>query len=230
MKIKVCIANYGDSQLWCLHRMLEEFKTYKKYEVDITIYSTVDIPNYRCILFDNSIGGQLPFMPRKEIYHARDRYDLFLYNENDHLITEDNIDAYLEVNKNIQLPYCPGFYRYELKDDKKILLDWNPYFGQIKSSENKHMFTVHNVHQGCYLLTKEQLSYCIDSKQFLVPPHEGPYGILEQGASDPYNNCGLNKVFPKDMNLLSRLGIQHLPVKYSLKYEWLHHGITIDKL
>jgi len=230
MNIKVCIANYGDHQLWCLNKMLAEFSKYKKYKVDITEYTT-ERPDRKHHWFSKSVGMDLPFKCRQHMADAINDFDLFLYNENDHLITEDNIDALLEHTATLKMPQCSGFYRYEINPEgKEILLDPNPSWGHIVNKVYEHNFSLHNNHQGCYLLTREQLQFCINSGQYLVPPHGGPYGMLEQGATDPYNRCGLEKVFPKDLSLLKRLGIWHMPVKYCLKPQWITNGITYEQM
>ncbi len=230
MNIKVCIANYGTHQLWCLEKMLEEFSKFKKYNLCITEYTT-ERPNRPHHWFSTSVGMDLPFKCRKHMADEIDNFDLFLYNENDHLITEDNVDALLEHTATLKMPQCSGFYRYEINPEgKEILLDPNPLWGKVINKNYENNFSLNNNHQGCYLLTREQLKFCINSGEYLVKPHGGPYGYLEQGATDPYNRCGLEKVFPKDLKLLKRLGILHMPVKYCLKKAWIKSGITYEKL
>jgi hypothetical protein len=230
MNIKVCIANYGTHQLWCLEKMLEEFSKFKKYNLCITEYTT-ERPNRPHHWFSTSVGMDLPFKCRKHMADEIDNFDLFLYNENDHLITEDNVDALLEHTATLKMPQCSGFYRYEINPEgKEILLDPNPLWGKVINKNYENNFSLNNNHQGCYLLTREQLKFCINSGEYLVNPHGGPYGYLEQGATDPYNRCGLEKVFPKDLKLLKRLGILHMPVKYCLKKAWIKSGITYEKL
>lgn len=230
MKIKVCIANYGTHQLWCLDRMLAEFASYKKYTVDITEYTT-ERPNRKHKWYSPSVGMDLPYKCRADMATHLYDFDLFLYNENDHLITEDNIDALLEHTYTLQIPQCSGFYRYEINPQgKHILLDPCPAYGKQVNKRYEHNFSLHNNHQGCYLLTRDQLKFCINSGEYMHGTGRGPYGSLEQGATDPYNRCGLEKVFPKDMNLFKRLGILHMPVKYCLKQEWLKYGITYENI
>jgi hypothetical protein len=62
----------------------------------------------------------------------------------------------------------------------------------------------------------------------LVQTHWGPYGIIEQGATDPYTQCGLEKVYPYNLKMLERLLIRHLPLKYALKEIFLKHGMTFN--
>ncbi len=229
MKIKVCISNFGDSQLEYLERVISEFKSYKKHTVDIKVFSTIPI-NENHILFPESITEGLPFMCRYEMANQLDDYDLFIFNENDHLITEDNIDAFIDISKKLSDGYLCGFVRYEEIYGIKVLVDHNPHYNEIVDKTHNDNFSCFNNHQGCWVLLKEDFKKIIESGNFLVEEHDGPYGILEQGASDPYTQCGMEKVFPIDLRLLRRLMIKHLPIKYSIKSEWINNGIYIEHL
>jgi hypothetical protein len=229
MKLKVAISNFGSSQVDYLNQVVEEYRKFSKYHVDLTVYSTVPIdPPHRMVC--SSVGLGLPFSCRDDMAKEIAQHDLFLYSENDMLITEDNIDAFLLHQQRLPDGEVSGFYRYEINNGVKLLLDLNPYWGKIVTEVLERDFRVENQHQGSFLLTRAQLQRCIDSGEFLVSPRRGPYGILEQGASDPYTNCGLKKVFPRDLILLERLGIRHLPLKYTTRDQWKTHGITFDQL
>lgn len=229
MKLKVALSNFGNSQIQYLDQVVAEYTRFSKYEVDLTVYSTVPVdPPHRMVC--SSVGLGLPFSCREDMAKEISKHDLFLYSENDMLITEDNIDAFLLHQGTLPRDQVSGFYRYELNNGVKLLLDLNPFWGKVVTEVFESDFRVENQHQGSWLLTSSQLQHCIDSGEFLVAPRRGPYGILEQGASDPYTNCGLRKVFPQDLALLERLGIRHLPLKYTTRDEWKTHGITFDKL
>lgn len=229
MKLKVAISNYGTSQISYLNQVVAEYLHFSKYTVDLTVYSTVPVDHPHRLVC-TSVGLGLPFSCRDDMAKDIEKHDIFLFSENDMLITEDNIDAFLEHQSRLPGDQVSGFYRYELNDGVKLLLDLNPFWGTVVVDTFERDFSVINQHQGSWLLTRAQLKHCIESGQFLVAPHRGPYGILEQGASDPYTNCGLTKVFPKDLSLLARLGIRHLPLKYTMRDEWKTHGLTFDKL
>lgn len=237
MNIKIVIANYGTEQLQHLYKSIEEFKSYKKYKVDITVYTTVPV-NEKHKLYHPGVERFLPFTCRRDLADDIDNYDLFLYNENDHLITEDNIDAFLEHTATLSDNQVSGFIRYEMRDGEKILLDLNPAreFALV-NQRYENNFSIHNLHQGCFLLTRQQLKKITETEKFFMLPSSIEYSVtgmcldlLEQGASDPYTKFGLEKVFPKDLKLLERLLIWHLPIKYSIMDLWIKHGITIDKL
>jgi hypothetical protein len=213
-KIKICFANYGLAQASCLDKSVEEIQTYKDFDVDITIYTTVEV-KHKHKLYDSTIGVNLPYMCREDIVEGLDYFDYFLYSENDHLITEDTLKAWQQYNDELDVPYCCGLYRYEEKEGERFFVDFNKSLGEMTVSRTEQGLVFNNVHQGCFMLNKKQLEHCITSGEFLQNTGRGPYGVLEQGASDPYNKCGLKKVYPHNKELFKRLGIHHLSSKYS---------------
>lgn len=225
MKIKICYNNFGTSQLNFLDMSLKEFRSFKKYKTDITIHTTVPLLYEKQVIFPESIGHGLAYPCRWEMADALDAFDIFIYIENDILITEDNIDAFLEYNSTLPDHQVAGYLLYEQKDDQKILMGLCEYYGPSFGKTYAHGFTINNQHQACWVLTRKQLKRAIDSGGFLVQPHWSPYGIIEQGASDPYTQCNLEKIYPYDTNLLERLLIRHLPLKYSITEIFLKHGI-----
>lgn len=229
MKIKVAIANYGYAQRGYLKQVISELKSFKTHSVDITVYTTIPL-NEKHIMFPDSVGHDLPFKCRKDMADSINDYDLFLYLENDMLVTEDNINAHLEHQATLPEKQVSGFIRYELSETKKILVDLNPSWGKIVIESIGDNFSVVNDHQGSWLLNKEQLQHCIDSGKFVIDKHHGRGGALEQGASDPYSECKLKRVLPKDLKLLERLQIQHLSAKYVNRMQWKLHGITYKEL
>ncbi len=238
--IKVAIANYGNHQLEYLNRNIEMFNSFTTLPFDLTVYSTVPIsfprPKYSCfkfrqVLVDPSIGKGLPFVCRQDMINDADNYELFIYNENDMLITEDNVAAFLQHSHRLDGEYVSGFIRYELDSaGNKVLLDPNPHWGPVTSEKTETHFRINNQHQGCWILLQQHLKRAIASGGFVLNAHDTPYGPLEQGASDPYTQCGLKKVFPTDYNLCERLLIHHMPNKYIKYPEWINHGLQLKQL
>lgn len=224
MKIKICINNFGNTQLNYLDTVLKEYRSFKKYKVDTTIHTTVPLLHEKQVVHPESLGQGLAYPCRWEMADALDAFDIFIYTENDILITEDNINAFLEYNNTLPDNQVAGFLLYEQRDDKKIIVNLCEYYGPIFGKTYPHGFMVNNQHQACWVLTRSQLKKVIDSGGFLVQPHWGPYGIIEQGASDPYTQCGLEKVYPYNVDMVERLLIRHLPLKYAITEIFLKHG------
>lgn len=222
MKVKVAIANFGSSQLDFLAQVIAEFRRNRRHCFDITVYTTVPV-DHPHVLHPESVGRDLPYTSRKDMIRSLPDYDLFIYNENDHLITEDNIEAFLEHSRALPDGQVSGFLRYEVNaDGKNVLVDLNSFVmnGQgLVANRTSTSFEGRNRHQGCWALLRKDFERAIKSGGFVELPHTGPYGNLEQGASDPYTQCGLTKVYPTDFALCERLLIHHLPDKY-VKMPW----------
>jgi len=129
-------------------------------------------------------------------------YDLFIYSEDDTLIKQRNIEAFLKVTEVLPEDKIAGFLRYEenLVGKKHFLLmpdihafhHWIPC--SVKSFGDYTFAQFTNDHSACYMLTQDQLVKAIASGGFLVAPHEGRYDLLCTAATDAYTQCGFTRV------------------------------------
>jgi 2-polyprenyl-3-methyl-5-hydroxy-6-metoxy-1,4-benzoquinol methylase len=192
------------------------------FEVDIVVLSNAHkkVPQGVEVVVVDLRGKNpwsLPF-PHKEIFaNRRNDYDLFIYSEDDTLITERNLRAFLEVSATLPEDEIPGFLRFEdCPDGSRNFPEvhghfhWDPASVCSRGGNTFAYFT--NEHSACYVLTRQQLGRAIDSGGFLVGPHQGKYDLLCTAATDPYTQCGLRKLI-----CISRLEdflLHHLPNKY----------------
>lgn len=229
MRVKVAIANYESYQLKFLHQVVAGFLANKLHTFDIKVHTTVPV-DYPHVLYPASVRDNLPYPSRAEMAAALDQYDLFIYTENDHLITQDNIEAFLEHSRTLRDGEVSGFIQYEVNREGRRILIVNPYWAKLTQHRTGTSFQLENRHQGCWILLRKDLEKAIRSGGFLVSLHHGPYGGLEQAASDPYTQCKLTKVFPLDYALCERLLIHHLPNKYVDRSQWVSHGVDLRTL
>jgi 2-polyprenyl-3-methyl-5-hydroxy-6-metoxy-1,4-benzoquinol methylase len=219
MKILVVIANYGQANQPYLFRVLEEYRR-MPYDVDIVVVS--DVPKELGDDVEVTVGlpdpnpWSLPFAHKKVLADRRNDYDLFIYSEDDVLVTQRNIEAFLEMTRVLPKDELAGFLRIETGDEgKTYFIDshshyhWQPGSVRERGEETFAFFT--NEHAGLYMLNREQLRRVIESGAFLVKPHDERYNLPETAATDPYTQCGFRK-----MICLSRLDdvtVPHLPNK-----------------
>ena len=226
MKALVCISNYGDAQLLYLHQLLIAYDNMGHFEVDIVLHTTtkLDLGRYsfqaqQC-LCDPAVGRDLALQHREVMIGAQDRYDLFIYTENDILITEENLLTFWKVSASLPDPYVAGFLRYERNrkrpDDGQLYLpDAHPAYGEVYQGHliagNVRCAKLRNLHQGCFVLTQPQLKRAMQSKffKYYVPADRLN---LEVGATFVYIGCGLQKVIPVEH--VDQLLVHHLPDKY----------------
>jgi 2-polyprenyl-3-methyl-5-hydroxy-6-metoxy-1,4-benzoquinol methylase len=220
MKILVVIANYGTKNDRHLSRVLEGYRDLKE-DVDIVVTSNLAKDLGKDVEVAVGMPTKDPWslgFAHKRIFADRiAKYDLFIYTEDDVLITQRNIDAFLRATQILPSDELASFFLYETGLGGKRYFPqarqhyrWDP---QSASTRGEDIFAFHtNLHAACYMLTREQLRRAIDSGGFLVEPHEGRYDLLVAAATDPYTQCGFKK-----MVCISRLEdflLPHLPNKY----------------
>lgn len=129
----VVIANYGSKQIKYLKRIMQEYNNFRKYKIKVILISTEHINGLehknleiKQEIFDASLGYWLAHRHKKFIAENKDKFDIFVYSENDMLITEENIDVFAKHSKNLfKTNLVPGFLRYETNNGK-CLIDLHP--------------------------------------------------------------------------------------------------------
>lgn len=220
MKILVVIANYGFKNIRYLEILINEYNS-MPYDIDIVVLSNVPKelgPNIEVIVgLPSKNPWSLPF-GHKQVFAKRvDDYDLFIYSEDDTLITEKNIRAFLETLEVLPKNKIAGFIRYEkdLNNRKIYTTIHGHYHWDTKSVESigKYTFAFFtNEHSACYILSQEQLRQMITSGGFLTKPREGVYDMLCTASTDPYTQCGFRKVIC--ISQIEDFSLHHLPNAY----------------
>lgn len=220
MKILVAIANYGSKNMGFLHAVIKEYRS-MSYRVDIVVFS--NIPKELGPSVEVKVGlpsknpRSLPFAHKIMFAERANDYDLFIYSEDDTLITEHHIKAFLDVTRILPGHQIAGFLRYEVdKLGKKYYSTVHSHFhwvpGSVMRIGDYSFARFTNDHSACYLLTREQLKVAIDSGGYLVEPHDERYDLLVTAATDPYTQCGLTKVIC--VSHLQDFELHHMPDIY----------------
>jgi 2-polyprenyl-3-methyl-5-hydroxy-6-metoxy-1,4-benzoquinol methylase len=222
MKVLVVIASYGEKNQQFLLELLREYR-HMAFEVDIVVLS--NIPKHLGAGIRVVVGlpdrnpHTLPFGHKRVFGERRDEYDLFIYSEDDIRITERNINAFLEVSAVLPDDEIAGFVHAEIDPSGALYYDpphayfhWKP--DSVRARNGLIFAAYTNEHSASFLLTKQQLKRAIESDGFLVKPHVGKYDYECTASTDPYTQCGFEKLI-----CLSRLDdftVRHLPAN---KYE-----------
>lgn len=238
LRCLVVIANHGTKNCHFLDHVLREYRA-MSYDVQLVVLS--DRPKDLGPDVEVVVGAptrdpwSLPFGHKALFADRQDEFDLFIYSEDDILIRQDQIEAFLQATEELPEDKIAGFSRFEEDQhqhrfccDMHSHYHWRPGSLQRHGSHAYAYFT--NMHSACYVLTRAHLKRCIDSGGFLVPPHEGCYDLLCSAATDPYTQCGLEKIL-----CLSRIEaflVHHLPNRYvgqmGISYEQMH--AQVDKI
>ena len=217
--ILVAVASYGTAQDHFLAQVVAEYKRLGM-QCRIVVLSNIDKPVEGAevlVGLPSRDPYSLPFAHRKLFADNVDDYDLFVYTEDDTLLTGRNIEAFLQVQRELQDDEIAGFVRSETSPEgQRYIVSVNHFFRWLPDSVVQRgelkFARFSNEHSGCYLVTRPQLKRAIASGGFLVEPRARMYGILETAASDIYTQCGLRRLI-----CLSRIEdfiVPHLANKY----------------
>jgi SAM-dependent methyltransferase len=220
-RVLAVLASHGTRNDQYLLQVVKEYQS-MSFDADILVLSNIPknvAPGVEVLVVDmqGKDPWSLPF-PHKRIFADRlNDYNLFIYSEDDTLIREKNLRAFLEVSAVLPQDELPGFFRYEESADGKTRypdvhrqFHWDPASVRSRGLYTLAFFT--NEHAACYVLTREQLRRAIKSGGFLVGPHRGKYDLLCTASTDPYTQCGFKKFVC--ISHLDDFLVHHLPNTY----------------
>jgi 2-polyprenyl-3-methyl-5-hydroxy-6-metoxy-1,4-benzoquinol methylase len=223
MKILVGIANFGTAHDQYLSRMLQEYRG-MQHDVDIVVTSNIakDLgPQVEVVTgLPTKNPWSLGFAHKRIFAERAANYDLFIYSEDDVLITQRNIEAFMRMTDVLPKNEIASFFRTEMDSagrlyfsDSQFHYHWDASTFCQRGEYTFASFT--NEHAACYALTREQLGRAIASGGFSVEPHEGKYDLLCAAATDPYTQCGFKKLIC--ISHFEDFLVPHLPNKYGGK-------------
>ena len=220
MKILVAIANFGTGNRQYLERLLAEYEG-MPWQVDIVVLSNIPKPDLAnrvevVVGLPSSNPWSLPFAHKKIFAKRLASYDLFIYSEDDTLISQSNLEAFLRSLEVLKEDELAGFVRLEQGADGEMYCStmhthfrWIPDSVRLRGGDTWAHFT--NEHSAAFVLTREQLGRALE-RGFVCEPHEGRYDMLCSAATDPYTRCGFTKLI--NVSQFEDFCIRHLPDKY----------------
>jgi 2-polyprenyl-3-methyl-5-hydroxy-6-metoxy-1,4-benzoquinol methylase len=198
----VAISSYGEKNLEVLKGIIQTYRS-MTMEVDVVVVSEApkDLGSEVQVVVGLPARNprSLPFAHKRIFAENVDRYDLFVFSEDDIGVTEKNIQAFVRATAHLKSDEIAGFLRYEVDQSGRWMITegWGPYHWKPETVRRRGPYTIAeftNEHAGFYALTQPQVRSAIASGGFLRNPCEGRYGMLETAATDPYTNCGFRKV------------------------------------
>lgn len=230
LSVLVAIASYGMAQDHYLARLLKE---YRKLRMNVRSVVLTNKPKH--VGQAEVVAGlptqdpySLPFAHRKLFAENAGLHDLFIYSEDDTLISERHIQAFINAQSKLRENEIPGFIRSEISPDGSRFVTsihhhfrWQPE--SVVERGGELFAKLSNEHSGCFMVTRKQLRGALASGGFLVPPHAETYGMLETAASDLYTQCGLQRLI--SLARTEDFIVPHLPNKY-----YTTMGIPVEEL
>ena len=220
MKILVGIASYGTKNDRFLRQLIAEYRG-MDHRVDLVVFSNIKNelgPGVELVVgLPARNPWSLPFAHKKVFAERADKYDLFIYSEDDVLITQHNIETFLRATQVLPSNEIAGFLRTEVgSDGQRYFADVHSHFHWDPESVCRRGDYIcayfSNEHSACYVLTQKQLKHAIASGGFLTGPYEDKYDLLVTAATDPYTKCGMRKMIC--ISHLDDFVVPHLPNKY----------------
>ncbi len=220
MKVLVAIAHHGSKNRAHLTKLLDSYKSMDA-EVDIVILAEEEKDIGRGVEIrvglPSSDPWSLPFAHRALFAERQGAYDLYIYSEDDTLLSQEHLSAFMLATRILPPDKIAGFMRYEQAPDgsRSYCTIHSHYHWETDSAfcVGEDIFArFSNLHSACYMLSSDHLDRCIDSGGFLVEPHSGVYDMLVSAATDPYTQCGLEKVI--SLSRVDDFLIHHLPNVY----------------
>lgn len=220
LRVLVAIASYGTANQPYLSQLIHEYRA-MSYATDIVVCCEAE-RNYGPgvevrVGLPSKNPFSLPFAHKQLFYERMNDYDLFIYAEDDMLVTQRNVESFLRVSEALEDDEVAGFLRFERDPEGKMSYPdvhlnyhWEP--SSVRSRANFTLAFFTNEHAACYMLTRPQLERAIKSGGFLVAPYEGEYQMREAAATDPYTRCGLTKLIC--ISHIDDFLLHHMPNKY----------------
>lgn len=228
MRLLILINNYKGRNSTntdaTFERVLKEFTTYTHLDVDVVVFSTLEIQaeNIVNLVYSADLSYSFAYVPRQwltENLCCLD-HEYIMYMENDLIIPESAVINCIQNNEyvgSVSEYYISGFIRYENKGHKKKYIDMlpvdKPTVEKVLTAENGHTYWIPgNIHSGNFLLSRQQLDKMIANRSFQISHLQYGkqyYGILESAASDVY--LDFIKVLPEDFKSVE---IEHISNKY----------------
>lgn len=220
VRVLVAIASHGSANRQFLEVLL---KTYQSMRFDCEVFVLSDTEKDLGSDVNVLVGAptpnplSLPFAHRDLFRERIDQFDVFIYSEDDTLVTEANIEAFLEENKVLRDNEIAGFLRTEITPTGEAsystchsFFRWIP--GSVCERGGKLWAKYSNEHSACYMTTRAQLQRAFASGGLPTEPHQSRYDMLCSAATDIYVSCGFERLICIDR--LADFTLQHLPNKY----------------
>jgi SAM-dependent methyltransferase len=221
LRLLVVAASYGEKNIESLKRII---RNYQSMEMEVAIIVVSEAPkdlgsNVKVLVgLPSRNPWSLPFAHKRVFAENLDRYDLFVYTEDDIEVTQRHLQTFLRVTPELKSDEIAGFLRYEIDQfgTRSFPEAHGCYHWKADSVAQRGPYTVAqftNEHAGFYILNQAQLRRAINSGGFLQAPYEGQYGLPETAATDPYTRCGFRKVIC--LSLLEDFLIHHMSNAYA---------------
>jgi len=229
LRLLVVITSYGMNHLNYLRQIIEN---YKRMAMDVHVVVLSEAPKDLGPGVEVRVGlptknpWSLPFGHKRVFVENVERYDLFVYTEDDIQATEENILAFLRLTSNLEQNEIAGFQLYEVDSAGKVSLPGvhGPFHWKLDSVRQRGKQLVAeftNEHSAFYMVTQAQLKRALAAGGFMCEPYKGRFDMLCTAGTNIYTNCGFTKVM--SLSSIDDFLLHHLPNRYAGRV-----GLSLD--
>lgn len=224
MRLLVSIANYyGAQRDSFLKRSIKEYRKLD-FDTDIVVYSDgIRKLQGARVIKGRYTGTDFTWCGRQEMIALAmaNEYDLFIHTDDDVLIRQETVLAFLEETRRLPELFIPSFVIAESYQKQWYALnhhrEW-PTADACYSIHNECYYVPRNRHWAGMMATSQQLRKAIRTGGFCVEPTEKPeYGMRRQeyAMCNIYfrKQCGMLPVIP--LGDLNTFKAEHLDRKYA---------------
>jgi hypothetical protein len=201
-RVLAVLVNYGSDQIKYLQQVVSELKSFNKYDVTVVVNSNIPlhavegIDQVNIIKIDNT--QLLPMTCRQVINNNSEKFDYFIFSENDHLWKEVHVDRFIEYTKVLPENRIAGLIQYEANDTGRYYpayhahYDWD--YNSVEEYGGKKFAHFTNVHQASFIISKEQLAKIKETKDFNQFFSNDHYSVKCKTNTDIYQYCDMKKL------------------------------------
>lgn len=269
-RVTFAISSFGTDQFLYLQDQIDSIRDLCEFGVGISVIIYTTFPytaqtinllnartqcrhpsgnvNIRVVVQSANLKEHFVDAHRQYFYRNLDKFDLFVYTEDDLNIRPTHIVSYLDETEKLKALVGPkafpgyglGFLRYERDEASKQHVVWEQKDRTIhrikEPALREKYFTVRMPHQAMYMATREQLVLWKDRCQFdqIDPENEEPEWLERYGPSSLHREfvsslrlftnelsekgCRVQQVFP--LKTMEDFMVHHISDLYHTKPFW----------
>ncbi|MBX2962819.1 MAG: hypothetical protein KF687_09925 [Cyclobacteriaceae bacterium] len=158
----------------------------------------IDKRGWNGTIFDYNF---IPMTCREVIDKESENFDYFIFTENDHLWLERHINSFIEYEQILPDNRIAGLIQYEdydHKSDQRYFpayhspYDWD--YESVEEYSDKKFAHFLNVHQGSFIISKQQLRRIKSAHDFSRFLSNDRYSMKCKANTDIFQYCGMKKV------------------------------------
>src|SRR5208283_3449425 len=162
LRLLVAIASYGEKNLPYLKQVIQSYRD-MTFETDLVVISNLPKKlgdDVKVVVgLPSSNPWSLPFAHKPVFAENVERYDLFVYTEDDIKVTENQIRAFMRATAAMEPDEIPGYIRFEVgQNNIKLLTEAHAAFHwKPESVKRRGGYTIaefKNEQAGFYIVTQ----------------------------------------------------------------------------